>query len=384
MRYALYRGFRKAAATLRSRSVALSLLATAVLLVFFQFITSLNMYVIFDGDELTVHQSYASDAETALAEAGIRINRDDFVFLPNAAQNGVMEIHIERSQTVILDVYGETRQLSTLGTTVGDVLTRVGLTLDGQDKVEPDLSTPVTDGMTIAIWRHETRVDVVTEEIPYDVERVPLNSLLEGKEEVAQEGSPGEMSYYYEISLRNGVETDSRLIAESVTVPKQDTIIHYGVKKPDPPSPSPPPPSPPPPSPPPSPSPTPTPKTYYVREDAGETGEAGVLISSSGEEVHYTKVLNVTATAYTTERQSNKLTYMGTTARFGAIAVDPRVIPLGTRVYVEVPGGQWYYGFATCEDTGGAIKGYIIDLFFNTYDECVQFGRRNAVVYILE
>ena len=393
MRYALHRGFRKIEETLRNRSLALLLLAGAALVVFFQYITSLNMFVIFDEDTLTVHQSYTTDAEKALAEAGIRISHNDLVFLPNADGGNVVEIHIERSKNVFLDIFGEQRRLSTLGETVGDVLTRAGITPGSRDEVEPELSTPVTEGMAIAVWHRETRVDVITEKIPFQTERVPLDTLLEGNEEVVQEGSAGEKAYIYEVSIRNGTKTDSRLIDTTITVPAQNTIIQYGTKKPPPPPP--PPPSPPPPSPPPSEKPkevTQPPKEYSDvagenetgASTEGDTGSGGVLVTSSGEELRYKKKINVTATAYTTERQRNKRTYMGTIARFGAIAVDPKVIPLGTRVYVEIPGGGWTYGLATCEDTGGSIKGNKVDLFFDTWDTCIRFGVRKAIVYILE
>ncbi|MDR0936235.1 MAG: hypothetical protein LBM98_06105 [Oscillospiraceae bacterium] len=93
--------------------------------------------------------------------------------------------------------------------------------------------------------------------------------------------------------------------------------------------------------------------------------------------------LNVSATAYTTERQRNKTTATGTTARVGAIAVDPKVIPYGTKLYIAAPDNSWIYGYATAEDCGGGIKKNKIDLFFDTYDECIAFGVKKAVVYVL-
>lgn len=61
-----------------------------------------------------------------------------------------------------------------------------------------------------------------------------------------------------------------------------------------------------------------------------------------------------------------------------AVAVDPNVIPLGTRLYVEG------YGEAIASDTGGAIKGNIVDVHFSTYEQCIQWGRRQVKVTILE
>lgn len=71
-------------------------------------------------------------------------------------------------------------------------------------------------------------------------------------------------------------------------------------------------------------------------------------------------------------------------AAWGRVAVDPRVIPLGTRMYIETADGSLIYGYAVAADTGGAIKGNIVDLYFNTYQECVNFGRRAVKVYILD
>ena len=72
--------------------------------------------------------------------------------------------------------------------------------------------------------------------------------------------------------------------------------------------------------------------------------------------------------------------------QYGTIAVDPRVIPLGSRLYVVSDGGDqsWSYGPGLAEDTGGLIKGTKIDLFFMTGDEANDFGIRPAKVYILK
>ena len=77
---------------------------------------------------------------------------------------------------------------------------------------------------------------------------------------------------------------------------------------------------------------------------------------------------------------------MGLTPGYGIVAVDPRVIPLGTKLYIESTddGKSWSYGYCLAGDTGGAIKGNRVDLCYNTQYECIQFGRRNATVYIIE
>ena len=93
----------------------------------------------------------------------------------------------------------------------------------------------------------------------------------------------------------------------------------------------------------------------------------------------YTQVLGMEATAYLpTDGSAEGITAMGIPATYGIVAVDPDVIPLGSRVYI--PG----YGEALAADTGGAIYGYRIDLCMEDYWEAMDFGRRNVTVFVLK
>lgn len=121
--------------------------------------------------------------------------------------------------------------------------------------------------------------------------------------------------------------------------------------------------------------------------------EEGVLETSDGQVLEYIEVMQLEATAYCPcykccgKYPGNKwynITATGTVGKVGVIAVDPRVIPLGTQVYIEGLGGAQNYGFGSAEDTGGAIKGQIIDLYFNTHKETVNWGRQQVKVYILK
>lgn len=99
----------------------------------------------------------------------------------------------------------------------------------------------------------------------------------------------------------------------------------------------------------------------------------------------YKAVLDIVATAYAPGPHDNgkwgNLTHLGTQVRPGIIAVDPRVIPLGSRVYIEFADGHGVY--ATAEDTGGAIKGDRIDIAMWTVPEAYDFGMQKVKVYVL-
>ena len=109
---------------------------------------------------------------------------------------------------------------------------------------------------------------------------------------------------------------------------------------------------------------------------------AGVITTAAGEVLTYTQKLDCVATAYSCDGVPG-YTFSGTPARVGAIAVDPTFIPLGTRMFIMTNDGEYIYGIATAEDIGGAVKGNIVDLYFDTFAECYQFGMRECSVYIL-
>jgi 3D (Asp-Asp-Asp) domain-containing protein len=112
---------------------------------------------------------------------------------------------------------------------------------------------------------------------------------------------------------------------------------------------------------------------------------AAVAAPSRSENLRYKKVLKMRATAYSAKEPGlNSTTASGMKAVKGVVAVDPKVIPLGTKVYVETSDGRFIYGNAVAADTGGAIKGSKIDLCMNTVAECNRFGVRDVNVYILE
>ena len=84
-----------------------------------------------------------------------------------------------------------------------------------------------------------------------------------------------------------------------------------------------------------------------------------------------------------TDAGCDDYTSTGTLARYGAIAVDPSVIPYGTRMYIVSNDGAYVYGIATGEDCGGAIGGARVDLYYDTTEECFAFGRRDCTIYFL-
>ena len=341
MRYTIKGLLTRGVQPLRKRNAVLLFVSILAVIAIAPLLSSKNMFVFVDGHSMTVHRTHTQDPQEAMEEAGIRLGLyDSFSFPKTATSGGVMEVVIERSHTVYLEIDGEASRISTLGGTVLEVLERTGNAPSENDDVFPPVNTPVTDGMTIVLTRITQRFEQIAEPIAFITEYVKSDDLSYGEEKLQTEGADGQQVFTYSITLRGGVETGRELIRTSVVKKPQNEIILTGAK--------------------------------------------GALFLPNGEVLEYSKMLVCKATAYTTEGRRNKITATGTVARVGAIAVDPKVIPLKSRVYVEAADGSWTYGVAVCEDTGGSIKGDIVDLFFDTEKECWSFGVKKAAVYLLK
>lgn len=107
------------------------------------------------------------------------------------------------------------------------------------------------------------------------------------------------------------------------------------------------------------------------------------ITTPCGEVFSYTSSFTGEATAYSCEGNPNATTATGTRARVGEVAVDPNVIPLGTKLFIMLSDGSLIYGYCVAEDIGGAVKGNIVDLYMNTFADCALVGRSDCTVYVL-
>ena len=128
-------------------------------------------------------------------------------------------------------------------------------------------------------------------------------------------------------------------------------------------------------------------------EEVIEVGTKEYVVATSRGGFRFDEEIDMVATAYDLSYESTGkypgdpdygITASGTLAQPGTIAVDPSVIPLGTKLYIASIDGSPDYGFATALDTGGAINGYRIDLFMEDGTDANNFGIRQVKVYILE
>ena len=226
--------------------------------------------------------------------------------------------------------------------TVADAVRLSGVTVDEDDLVTPEMTTLVYPGIEIKITRVSVVHDTQTIQIPCDVEYRVNKSLAPGQEVVVAEGADGEVVIDNVITYHDGVAIGYDSV-ESVVKPSVNRVIECGV---------------------------------WNVHGSGQNSAAAI---GTVDGYAYSKKITAKATAYCDKGK----TASGIQSKVGVVAVDPRVIPLGTRLYIEASDGSWSYGVCLAGDTGGLIKGNRVDLFYDTYNECIQFGRRDCNIYIL-
>ena len=255
------------------------------------------------------------------------------------------EIIVSRA-VIVQIINGEEDYLRrTAKKTIADLLSSEGIQVSESTVLNVQLEDAVFEGMTVSIVHTSEEVISVEEIIPSKIVKKPTSTLKEGETKVVQEGNEGLLKKEYKVYYENNKEVSRELLSETIVTSAEDKIIEYGeaVKK--------------------------TAVTY----------SSGTLASRGGE-LRYKAVITASASAYCI----NGRTATGMQTKVGVVAVDPSVIPLGSRLYIEAADGSWSYGSAVAADTGGSIKGNKVDLYMETKAEALKFGRRSAKVYILE
>lgn len=367
------------------RLIVVAVLAAAVGALLSQTVFAQTSYIITDGDRVTVHRSYSSDPYEVLTEAGIELEEEDTYETGYA--DGMNQITVRRMQMVTVINRGAQSVIGTYGETVGSLLTRMGITPGTGDTLSCSSETQTYDGMTIELVHTETRIEEEDTVVPYPVNYYEDPDLEPGAEIVLVAGQNGLTHVKSEVTYRNGKEVSRVVVQETVKMKPVTQLVIRGVdrtimEQPADPEPAE------------QAAPAASSGTASGSSSSGSSSSGGsrydgsaetsgnVIMTSSGESYTYVDVMTCSATAYTCEGYVGH-TYSGTLARVGAIAVDPTVIPLGTKMYVVSNDGQYVYGYCVAEDIGGGIKGNKIDLYFDTYAECWDFGVRMCTVYIL-
>jgi len=297
-----------------------------------------------DIDGVKTLSSFKNTVADVLEENNLELKPQDkiSVDMDEELKDG-MNIVISRARKITINSDGRDIVFLTTASDVKSALGEAQIQIGEKDRVSPELSTEITGDTRIAVTRVEEKI--VKQEMKMDFTNQVRKSdeLDKGLVKVVKNGSPGLKELSIKVIFENGIEVKREICEENVLKEPVNGLIEEGTRT--------------------------------------------TFVSSRGQVTRFVRALKMTATAYDATFEScgkhpdhpqYGITYSGLRVRPGIVAVDPKVIPLGTYLYVEG------YGEALAADKGGAIKGNRIDLYYESPEDVAKYGKRTVKVYVLD
>lgn len=300
-----------------------------------------DITLVIDGETTNI-VTYKDTVKATLLENDINIGEKDKIS-PNLDEKLVdnSTITIKRALNVAVSVDGGTLNVLSAEDNVEALLNAEGITLNEMDKVVPSKDTKLYDGLAIDITRVENKTETEAVAVEFETVLKTDNSIANTITKTVQDGENGKKKITYNVVYEDGQEVSRTKISEQIVKEPVNKVVVKGTR-------------------------------------------ATLPYTRGGSPMTYSRSFTAKATAYwATEGVGNTYTATGRVAvrnpnGYSTIAVDPKVIPYGTKLYVE------NYGFAIAADCGSAIKGNTIDVFFNTSKECYTWGVKYVKVYVLD
>lgn len=302
---------------------------------------------IFDNMNKKEMVTFKGTIRDVLEQNKIELNSKDKISpgLKSPVEDG-MKIYIRRAVPVKVAIDGKNMEFLSAEETVEDMLAAEGIKYSNIDRVYPELDTAVSTDMVVRVVRVTEKEITQKQTLSYADEIKEMPSWEKGIEKTLRKGSSGESISTIKITYEDGVEKSREVVNQKVTKVPLSHLIAVGTLD-------------------------------WRTVSRGETIQFKRMIymkaTSYTDDVACTgKIGGHTATGTVPRRNSNG-------SRWSSVAVDPSVIPLGSKLWIEG------YGFAIAEDVGGAVRGNIIDLFFTGGTEEYRHWYTHGVkVYILK
>ncbi|CFX09572.1 G5 domain [Syntrophomonas zehnderi OL-4] len=311
--------------------ILVGLVTVGVLFISLFFALQKPVSVIIDGKLIKSSVLFTGTVGDVLAKNHIKLGQMDKVEPGiDAGVKKNMKIIVTRAFKVKVLADGQVKTIYTTPVSVKEAVELAGFEMGEKDMIKTLATAKVRPNQEIELIRVTEQELTIEEPLPFGVERVDDPTLERGLTKTVKAGKNGVARNKVRITFYNGQEGKREVIGTEVLVPPENKILAMG---------------------------------------------SITAVSRGGERMNFREARYMQATAYT---YTGYRTATGLNPAVGMVAVDPRVIPLGTRLYVEG------YGYARAADTGGAVKGDKIDLFMEEYKQCINWGRRVVKVYILE
>lgn len=319
--------------------------------IFTAFAEGLNQVRLVIDDKWYVYKTAEKTVGEFLKKEGIKLHKEDIIDTDLDKEiTGEIFIKINKAETVVFIVDGEKSFTYTTNEPVlGNVLrlfekeqNKKYYLNDGQSS-----ASAIHEGMKIKISSYTEKINKIVEKIPFETKIVENKNLYVGEEKISTKGEEG----IKEVLVKETYKKDK--------IVEKDVMSIQTVKEPI---------------------------TQVIQKGTKKKPEKKKKVNTGKGEFSYSKVLNMKSSAYTAGYESTGkvpgqkgygVTASGLKAQKGIVAVDTNVIPFGTKLYVEG------YGYAMAGDKGSAIKGNKIDVFFDKYNDAINWGVRNVKVYVL-
>ena len=349
-----------------------------------QYIASKSLSIAIDDQPAKNYHTTAATVGEFFEKEGLSFQEHDLISHSEPASiKDDMQITVRQAIPVVIDDGGNEKEVWTTASTVEEVLNQQKITLSPLDELKPALNEPLAADMPVRVIRVEKVTDYKDKKIDYSVETRKDDSLPKGEKRTLRDGEDGLITQKYEVTLKNGEVAARELLEETVEKESRNQVVAIGTKA----------------------------EKGKKVSDAEHADRSLRTASQSARKAPVQKEISKKpsnrstseeVTAASRDSQSNKeeTLYMHATAYTAqctgcsgvtatginlngnpdkkVIAVDPDVIPLGSRVWVEG------YGYAIAGDTGGAINGKRIDLFVPDKEQALSFGRQQVKVKVLD
>ena len=329
--------------------------------------SSIHTVEIFDGEKTYTVRTLSKN--TANAFSSVSLKHDDYNIVETKVNGSTTSISIEYTYPVYVTNADKVTEIEFAGGTVKEALALAGFTVDKYDYVEPSADTVINGTEYIDYVNIDYVNGTYEETIPFGTDTVYSSTQKKGVTTTTQ-GQNGIKQISYTEKLVNGVSaektvTASKVIKGAVNAKKvigtKTVAASASVNKSD--------------------------KAVKTSNDVKSISVLKppfeIELDKNGNPVKYKSKRIARATAYT---YTGNNCSTGVAPKPGYIAVNPKVIPYGTKMYIKTADGRYIYGYAVAADTGGFIRKYPtgVDLFMSTESACVSFGVRNVEIYILE
>ena len=322
-------------------------------------ITKPHDVLIYDEGKLTKIVTVSGTVGDAIEKSGIKLKEGDKLSIGKKVpitENTRLDIY--RAFTVTLVCDGREQKIRTTDCTVKELLSKAGVRLNEDDIVSLKLSKELKKNTKLRVKRVTYKEVKKTVDIDYETTVKYDDSMYEEQVYVKREGKKGKQVKYYKKKYIDGKYDSKELVKTEITKEPVSKVVVWGSK----------------------------PSLYggnvAKKVISDLTPPYKIDMDENNRPVKYKKKIVGKATAYCT----GTVTSTGRRAQEGVVAVDPREIPYGSKLYIVSSDNRYVYGYAIAGDTGGFIynSNTVVDLYINGYSACKQFGRRTVEIYVLE